>query len=152
MYVIKYEGIWLCWLYVPEVNAVIYGWLCLISLIKLGCREHHLSFNFCQISMKFGMKMGHGTLLTWKIFRSGYLGNCCHGNEKTCVFAWKSTCLAIAAISSDISQPISTKFDMVNWLGSESVVVESEFRNVKSVAMGIWNADFEASFDREDVR
>ncbi len=32
--------------------------------------------------MKFGMKMGHWTLTTGKILRSGYLGNGCHGDEK----------------------------------------------------------------------
>ena len=32
--------------------------------------------------MKFGMKVGHGTLRTGKILMSGYLGNGCHGDEK----------------------------------------------------------------------
>ncbi len=29
------------------------------------------------------MKVGHGTLTTGKILRSGYLGNGCYGDEKT---------------------------------------------------------------------
>ena len=33
--------------------------------------------------MKFGTEMGHGTLTTGKILRSGYLGNGCYGDEKT---------------------------------------------------------------------
>ena len=43
---------------------------------------HYFSFNFGPILTKFGVKVGHGTLTTGKILRSGYLGNCCHGNEK----------------------------------------------------------------------
>ncbi len=33
--------------------------------------------------MKVGREMGHGTLTTGKILRSGYLGNGCYGDEKT---------------------------------------------------------------------
>ena len=33
--------------------------------------------------MKFGTKVGHGTLTTGKILVSGCLGNGCHGDEKT---------------------------------------------------------------------
>ena len=33
--------------------------------------------------MKFGMKVGHRTLITGKILRSRYLGYCYHGNQKT---------------------------------------------------------------------
>ncbi len=32
--------------------------------------------------MNLGIKVGHGTLTAGKILRSGYLGNCCHGDEK----------------------------------------------------------------------
>ncbi len=39
-------------------------------------------FIFAQIWMKFGTKVGHGTLTTGKILVSGYLGNGCHGDEK----------------------------------------------------------------------
>ena len=72
--------------------------------------------------------------------------------QKTSNFAFKSTYPAIPAISSAVSQPISTKFGMGNLLGSEGVVVEPEFQNSKSVAMEIWNADFEAPFVLERVR
>ncbi len=72
--------------------------------------------------------------------------------QKTSIFAWKSTYPAIAAISSAVSQPISTKFGMVNLLESGGVVVEPKFKNTKYVAMEIWNADFEAPFVQERVR
>ncbi len=74
--------------------------------------------------------------------------------QKTSIFAWKSTYLDIPAISCGVSQsqPILTKFGMVNLLRSEGVVVESDFKNSKSVAMEIRNADFEAPFDQERVR
>ncbi len=67
-------------------------------------------------------------------------------------FAWKSTYPAIAAISSGVSQLISTKFGMVSLLRSESVVVEPKYQKSKSVAMEIGNADCEALFDQERVR
>ena len=44
--------------------------------------SHYFFFNFGQIPTKFGMKVGHWTLTTGKILRSGYLGNGCHGDEK----------------------------------------------------------------------
>ncbi len=34
-------------------------------------------------SMKFGMKVAHRTLITGKILGSSFLGNHCHGNQKT---------------------------------------------------------------------
>ncbi len=44
--------------------------------------SHYFFFNFDPIPTKFGMKVGHGTLTTGKILRSGYLGNGCYGDEK----------------------------------------------------------------------
>ncbi len=37
--------------------------------------------------MKVGRKMGHGTLTTGKVLRSGYLGNGCYGDEKRSLFS-----------------------------------------------------------------
>ncbi len=68
------------------------------------------------------------------------------------IFAWKSTYRAIAAISSAVSRPISTKSGMIDLFGSQSVVVESKFEKSKSVAMEIGIAGFEAPFYQEDVR
>ncbi len=41
---------------------------------------------------------------------------------------------------------------MVDPIMSEGAVVEPDFKNSKSVAMEIRNADFEAPFDQERVR
>ncbi len=44
--------------------------------------KHYFFPNFGPITTKIGRKMGHGTLTTGKILRSGYLGNGCYGDEK----------------------------------------------------------------------
>ncbi len=48
------------------------------------CLWHNfISGVYSPISMKFGMKVGLWTLITGKILRSCYLGNGCHGDQKT---------------------------------------------------------------------
>ncbi len=59
--------------------------------------------------------------------------------------------IAVAAISSGVSEPISTKFGMVNLLGPESVVAEPEFKIFDRLPWKIGNADFEAISNNERV-
>ena len=72
--------------------------------------------------------------------------------QKSFISASKSTYLDIADISSAISQPISTKFGVVNMLGSVGVVAEPEFKFSYLLPWRIGNADFKAPFVRETAR
>ncbi len=69
--------------------------------------------------------------------------------QKTSIFAWKSTCLAIADIFSAVSRPISPEFGMVDLLGSGGVVAEPEFKIFNLLPWKMDNAAFEAQFFRE---
>ncbi len=55
----------------------------LIYISSKVCLWHiSISNVYGQITMKFGMMMVLWTLITGKLLLSGYLGNCCHGDQK----------------------------------------------------------------------
>ncbi len=96
------------------------------------------------------VKLGTGT--AENLSELGNLQSVAMEIRKTFIFAWKSTYLAIAAISSVISWRISTKFGMVNLLGPESVMAEPGFKIFDSLPWKIGNADFKAPFDQDRMK
>ncbi len=100
-----------------------------ISLIKLGCRERSPGATVGPRDFVDGSIQRARNGNSWKLIGIGKFANRCHGDPKNLHFCTKSTYPAIAAISSAISQPILTKFGMINLLGVESVMAEPDFEN-----------------------